>query len=63
MVTEHFSHKTFGTGVEVSDGHFRPGPQVSGQFDTNLVVPKCLVAEVSGSAGNTSVFFGKGKKG
>jgi len=26
-----------------------PGPEVSGHFGTDFVVPKCLVAEVSGS--------------
>jgi len=35
-------------GAELS-GHFRTGTEVSGHFDTNFVVPKCLGAEVSGS--------------
>ena len=33
----------------MSNGHFGPGPEVSGHFGTNFVVPKCPVAEVSGS--------------
>ena len=40
-------HLGTGTGTEMSNGHFCPGPEVSGHFGTNFVVPKCLGAEVS----------------
>ena len=49
-------------GAKVSKwfgAHFRPGPEVSRYFGTNFVVPKYLLADVSGSqyTGTDAVFL------
>jgi len=43
-----FSEVSNSLGAELSKW-FGAGPEVSGQFGTNFVVPTCLVAEVSSS--------------